>query len=75
MKILDCESENSTYESLFKIVGLKRGKFQTKIKHLDLDLFHYKSLVEILEIKEISNIKFDSVCWVPCNSNCPDESF
>jgi len=61
-RILDCESVESTYKSLEKILGVTKQSMEKVFQDLDIDSLPDLVLSKMLKTDD-SSIQFDSVCW------------
>jgi hypothetical protein len=80
MKILDCESIESTYKSLRAILGISKGRLQRFFDDLDV----YKSyswqdgpkfLLSYIQENTSCGIDFDATCWFHCTRTRPSNAF
>jgi hypothetical protein len=73
MIVLDCESLDSTYNSIQSVLGLTREAIQCVFASLDVERFYAENrnyphdaphlLMEKIKSASSSQIKFDAVCW------------
>lgn len=85
MKILDCESIESTYKSLEAILGVKRNELQQMFDSLDLDkaweenyrLFKSRDdlLLSYVKGKTCCKTEFDAICGFHCTRTPPSNTF
>jgi hypothetical protein len=85
MKILDCETTDSTYESLENILGVKRGILERIFGTLDVEEFyrehrHYAHPPEDLmysEVRKVSTLSgtYDRTCWFHITRTIPSSTF
>ncbi len=71
--VLDCESLDSTYDSIQSIFGLTREAIDRVFASLDVERFYAENrdyphdaphlLMEKIKFESSSQIKFDAVCW------------
>lgn len=85
MKVLDCETADSTYASLESILGVRRGDLETIFGGLDVEEFYrahprYPHPPEDLVYSEVRKISalpgtYDRTCWFHITRTVPSNNF
>jgi len=73
MKVLDCESTESMYDSLEKILGVNRGELQSIFNEIDLEQFYQSNphhpeppselLLSAVKSRFSPMLAYDQACW------------
>src|SRR5829696_2806039 len=85
MKILDCETVDSTYESLEQILGTTRSKLESVFQSVDIETFyrenpHHPQPAEDLIFSEVRKVAtlpgtYDRTCWFHLTRTVPTNYF
>jgi hypothetical protein len=85
MKVLDCETTDSTYDSLESIQGVKRIKLESVFDALDLERFYQENRYyprppeDLLyyEVRKVSTLPstYDQTCWFHLTRTIPLNNF
>src|SRR5713101_3792408 len=85
MRVLDCESVESTYDSLESILDVKRSDLEAVFDALDIEKFyqenrHYDKPAETLLLERVTGlisptVTFDAVCWFHLTRTNPLNAF
>jgi hypothetical protein len=85
MKVLDCETIDSTYESLEQILGLGRSQLESVFEGIDVESFYeenrsYPHPPESLIFSEVRKVAtlpgfYDRTCWFHLTRTAPSNNF
>ncbi|MGA9998104.1 MAG: hypothetical protein WBP93_22005 [Pyrinomonadaceae bacterium] len=85
MKVLDCETTDSTYASLEQILGVGRSQLESVFENVDVESFYrdnryYPQPPESLVFSEVSKVitlpgDYDRTCWFHLTRTAPSNNF
>jgi hypothetical protein len=85
MKVLDCETIDSTYESLEQILGVGRSQLESVFESVDVESFYqdnpyYPQPLEDLIFSEVRKVttlpgNYDRTCWFHLTRTAPSNNF
>lgn len=85
MKVLDCETTDSTYASLEQILGVGRPKLESVFENVDVESFYrdnryHPQPPESLVFSEVSKVitlpgDYDRTCWFHLSRVAPSNNF
>jgi hypothetical protein len=85
MKVLDCETTDSTYESLEQILGVGRSRLESLFESVDVESFyrdnpHHPQPPEDFVFSEVRKVMalrgdYDRTCWFHLTRTVPSNNF